>query len=183
VTEADRGAGKATAGGGKLTWRFQAKNVRDVAWGVSDKYAWDATRAVVGDRDGNGSVDTAAIYTIYVPGVPNSKWAEDARYARHSIEFLSNYLWPYPYPHMTAMQGPRSCGGMEYPMMTCLGGAARQLLALRGHGARTAHVVRCRAGREAPCWQDEGLTGSTHRGRLSPTPEESVTRRSTSRWR
>ena len=36
-TESDRGAGKATHGGkdGKLTWRFKAENVRDVAWATS----------------------------------------------------------------------------------------------------------------------------------------------------
>jgi hypothetical protein len=162
VTEADRGAGKATAAGGKLTWRFQARNVRDVAWGVSDKYAWDATRAVVGDRDGNGSVDTAAIYTFYVPGVPNSKWAEDARYARHSIEFLSNYLWPYPYPHMTAMQGPRSCGGMEYPMMTCLGGTQPDSFSLYGVTVHEiAHMwypMQVGSDEKRHAWQDEGLT-------------------------
>ena len=34
--------------GGKVTWLFEARNVRDFAWGTSDKYLWDATHAVVG---------------------------------------------------------------------------------------------------------------------------------------
>ena len=54
VTADDRGAGKATTAGkdGKLTWRFRAENVRDVAWGASANYLWDATNAVVGDANG-----------------------------------------------------------------------------------------------------------------------------------
>ncbi len=53
VGEADRGAGRSTARGtgGKLTWRFRANNVRDFAFGTSDKYLWDATHAVAGDTD------------------------------------------------------------------------------------------------------------------------------------
>ena len=49
-------------------------------------------------------------------------WDQSARDARYSIEFFSKYLWPYPYSHMTAVDGPNSCGGMEYPMLTCIGG-------------------------------------------------------------
>jgi hypothetical protein len=124
VTEGDRGAGKATAAGagGSLTWRFRAENVRDVAWGASASYLWDATTAAVGDADGDGSADTTRVDALWRPEMRSSHWDEAARYARHSVEFLSKYLWPYPYPHMTAVDGPTSCGGMEYPMMTCIGG-------------------------------------------------------------
>src|SRR2546426_5011852 len=31
---------------------------------------------------------------------------------------MSAYLWPYPYPQMTSMEGVLSSGGMEYPMLT-----------------------------------------------------------------
>jgi hypothetical protein len=66
VREADRGAGKATAPGtdGKLTWRFKAENVRDVAWGASASYLWDATNAAVGDADGDGSPDTTRVEAL-----------------------------------------------------------------------------------------------------------------------
>jgi hypothetical protein len=124
VAEADRGAGKATTAGaeGKLTWRFRAENVRDVAWGASANYLWDATNAAVGDADGDGSADTTRVEAFWRPEMRTSHWDQAARYARHSVQFLSQYLWPYPYPHMTAVDGPTSCGGMEYPMMTCIGG-------------------------------------------------------------
>jgi hypothetical protein len=66
VADEDRGAGRATARGasGTLTWRFRASNVRDVAWGTSDQYLWDATIAVVGDATGDGRLDTTDINTF-----------------------------------------------------------------------------------------------------------------------
>ncbi len=162
VAEADRGAGKATQGGKTLTWRFHADTVRDFAWGTSDKFAWDATRAVVGDRDGNGTADTAAIHTFWLPGNATSKWPEDARYARHSIEFLSSYLWPYPWPQMTAMQGPESCGGMEFPMITCIGGFQPDTFGLYGVTVHElAHMwfpMQVGSDEKRHAWQDEGLT-------------------------
>lgn len=162
VTEAGRGAGTATVAGPSLTWRFHADTVRDFAWGTSDKFAWDATRAVVGDRDGNGTADTAAIHTFWLPGNTASKWPEDARYSRHSIEFLSGYLWPYPWPQMTSMQGPESCGGMEFPMITCIGGFQPDSFGLYGVTVHElAHMwfpMQVGSDEKRHAWQDEGLT-------------------------
>ncbi|HEY9014850.1 MAG TPA: hypothetical protein VIM84_07295, partial [Gemmatimonadales bacterium] len=117
VSEQDRGAGRSTTSGsgGKVTWLFEARNVRDFAWGTSDKYLWDATFAVAG-------TDTATINSLYRPSRIEWAWDQSARYARHSIEFLSGFLWPYPYAQMTALDGVVSCSGMEYPMITCIGG-------------------------------------------------------------
>ena len=162
VTEADRGAGKATLAGPSLTWRFHADTVRDFAWGVSDKYVMDAARANVGDRDGNGTPDYALIHTFWIPGNAASKWAQDARYARHSIEFLSGYLWPYPWPVATAMQGPDSCGGMEFPMITCIGGLQPDTFGLYGVTVHElAHMwfpMQVGSDEKRHAWQDEGLT-------------------------
>ncbi len=161
VSAADRAAGEATAraSGGTLTWRFRATNVRDFAFGTSDRYVWDATHAVAGDHSGDGRPDTTAIHTLYRPGL--TAWEQDARYTRFSVEFLSRYLWPYPYPHMTAVDGIASCGGMEYPMMTCIGGT-RDTMSLFG---TTFHEVAhmwfpmiVGSNEQAHAWQDEGLT-------------------------
>ncbi|HEX3865967.1 MAG TPA: hypothetical protein VHV78_04410, partial [Gemmatimonadaceae bacterium] len=68
VRSEDRGVGpaKATSSGfdGVLTWRFRARDVRDFDWGASAKYLWDATIAVVGDRDRGGHADTTSINTF-----------------------------------------------------------------------------------------------------------------------
>ncbi|HUQ15331.1 MAG TPA: M1 family metallopeptidase [Gemmatimonadales bacterium] len=162
VTEADRGVGKATAAGadGKLTWRFRAENVRDVAWGTSASYLWDATNAAVGDADGDGSADTARVDAFWRPEMRTSHWDQAARYGRHSVEFLSKYLWPYPYSHMTAVDGPTSCGGMEYPMMTCIGGQWDTLNMYEVVVHEIAHMwfpMQVGSDEKRFAWMDEGF--------------------------
>lgn len=163
VAEGDRGAGKATrtASGGKLTWRFTASDVRDFAWGASPHYLWDATHAVAGDASGDGRPDTAAIHTFYRPDRVRWAWDQSARYSRHSVEFLSRYLWPYAYPHMTAMDGVTSCSGMEYPMMTCIGGQRDTLSLYSVTVHEIAHMwfpMQVGSDEKRYAWQDEGLT-------------------------
>ena len=47
---ADRPSADASrAAGATTTWHFVAADVRDFAWGTSDQYVWDATRALVAD--------------------------------------------------------------------------------------------------------------------------------------
>ena len=164
VAAADRGAGLATAAGdrGTLTWRFTARNVRDFAWGTSDKYLWDATRALARDSAGRrGPVDTVMIHSFYRPERVAWAWNQSARYARHSIEFLSRYLWPYPYSHMTAVDGVRSCSGMEYPMMTCIGGRRDTLSLYSVTVHEIAHMwfpMQVGSDEQRHAWMDEGLT-------------------------
>ncbi len=166
VAADDRGAGKATAtaAGGKLTWRFRAENVRDVAWGASANYLWDATNAAVGDADGDGSVDTTRVDVFWRPEMRASHWDQAARYGRHSVEFLSKYLWPYPYPHMTAVDGPTSCGGMEYPMMTCIGGQWDTLNMYEVVVHEIAHMwhpMQVGSDEKRFAWMDEGFAQFT----------------------
>ena len=163
VREEDRAPGKATAPGrdGKLTWRFAAKNVRDFAWGASAKYLWDAVPAATGDVDGDSRPDTSMVYAFYRPEMRSSHWDESARYGKHSVEFLSKYLWPYPYPHMTAMDGPTSCGGMEYPMMTCIGGTWDTLDMYEVTVHEIGHMwfpMIVGSDEKRYAWMDEGIT-------------------------
>ena len=162
VTAADHGRTTAAGRRGKVTWRFAATQVRDFDWGVSNRYNWDATRAVAGDADADGRADTAAIHSFWVPGSQPTAWTETARYGRFSIEFLSRFLWPYPYPQMTAIQGPPSCGGMEYPMITCIGGASWDSTSMFGV---TLHEIghmwfpmQVGSDEKRFSWMDEGLT-------------------------
>jgi hypothetical protein len=163
VTESERGAGTGTLASesGRLTWRYSARNVRDFAFGASDKYLWDATHAVVGDMNGDGKADTASINTFYRPSRIPWAWDQSARYARHSIEFLSRYLWPYPYPQMTAADGVVSCSGMEYPMITCIGGQRDTLSLYSVIVHEFAHMwfpMQVGSDEKRYAWQDEGLT-------------------------
>jgi hypothetical protein len=180
VAEGDRAPGRSTTTGtgGKVTWLFEARNVRDFAWGTSDKYLWDATRAAVGTvgclpgispgatasavpPSCDQGTDSATINSFYRPSRIPWAWDQSARYARHSIEFLSSHLWPYPYPQVTALDGVVSCSGMEYPMITCIGGQRDTL----GLYSVTVHELghmwfpmQVGSDEKRHAWQDEGLT-------------------------
>ncbi len=125
LTEADFGPGVATvrspAEDGYLTWRFVSDTVRDVAFAAMRASQWDATRTPVGDRDGDGQTDYATINSFWRSSAP--RWSQQWRYAQHSIAFLSKWTgFPYPWPHMTSIEGGGiEGGGMEYPMMTLIG--------------------------------------------------------------
>ena len=95
-----------TVGGvreGKLTWRFRAHNVRDVAWAAAPDYLWDAS-----------SWHGILAQAYYRPQAAGT-WKDAADMARMSIEEYSTRWFPYPYPQITAVEGPVS--GMEYPML------------------------------------------------------------------
>ena len=163
VTDLDREPGRSTTAGkdGKLTWHFRAENVRDVSWAASSRYLWDATNAVVGDANNDGRPDTTLIQAFWRPEQKANHWDESARYSRHSIEFFSKYLWPYPYPHMTAVDGPTSCGGMEYPMMTCIGGQWDTLGMYEVTTHEIGHMwfpMMVGSDEKRFAWMDEGLT-------------------------
>jgi hypothetical protein len=129
-------------------------------------YVWDATRALVGDRDGNGTEDYAAIYAFYRPGT--TSWERSAEFARFSIEHLSKMIFPYPYPHMTTVEGIIG-GGMEYPMITLIGGARNDnsLFGVTYH--ELGHMwfpMVVGQDEKTFTWMDEGLTSfNTNEGR------------------
>jgi len=91
-------------------WKFEAKNISDVCFGLSDHYLWDASSVVV-DKKTNRRASVQAAYDIkgtdFVNSVKNNQYA---------LDFFSNN-WPgvpYPFSKMTAFQG---FADMEYPMM------------------------------------------------------------------
>ena len=88
---------------GTMTWKFSAKNVRDVAWAASPEYLWDAS-------SWNGIITQA----YYRPSAIDP-WKDAADQARMSIEEYSTRWFKYPWPQMSAVEGPIS--GMEYPML------------------------------------------------------------------
>ncbi|MCC5907242.1 MAG: M1 family metallopeptidase [Balneolaceae bacterium] len=106
---------------GKLTWRFSAEKVRDVAFSATLESKWEGARTPVGDLSGDGQTDYTRINTNYRDTAP--LWEDQTEYAQHSVTFLSDYLaTPYPWPHMTSVEGAEIIGGgMEFPMMTIIG--------------------------------------------------------------
>ncbi len=106
---------------GMITWRFRSDRVRDVAFSATRESKWEGARASVGDLAQNGNTDYTRINTFYRNTAP--LWADQTDFAQHSITFLSDYTTiPYPWPHMTSVEGADIIGGgMEFPMITLIG--------------------------------------------------------------
>jgi len=104
----ERGPGKATAAGDRLTWHFVADTVGDFAWATSNHYEWQATRATI---PGRGPVPVNILY------VPNdvARYADAGPTTRHALEFYSKLWMPYAFPQLAVVDGPET--GMEYPML------------------------------------------------------------------
>ena len=104
VTQEDLASGAARPRKtGMLTWKFAAKNVRDVAWAASPEYLWDAS-------SWNGILAQA----FYRPSA-SDPWKDAADQTRMSLDEYSTRWFKYPWPQMSAVEGPIS--GMEYPML------------------------------------------------------------------
>jgi hypothetical protein len=164
ITEADLGPDCTRASpDGRLSWHFTADSVRDAAYSVTRGSLWDVARTSVGDRDGDGQPEYSRAEAIFRPA--HERWRQTARYAQHSIEFLSRHTGvPYPYSHATAVEGNGILGGgMEFPMMTIIGGydqaSDRAMYSVTAH--ELAHnwvpmIVSIDERRRA--WMDEGTT-------------------------
>ncbi|MEO8091070.1 MAG: M1 family metallopeptidase, partial [Gemmatimonadales bacterium] len=104
VTEPELRSGEARpARQGSLTWRFRAANVRDAAWAASPEYLWDAS-----------GWEGVLAQAYYRPSAVET-WKDAARMSRYSIQEYSTRWFRYPYPQISAVEGPVS--GMEYPML------------------------------------------------------------------
>lgn len=112
----------ATGTDGWLTYRFSADNVRDFAWTTSNVQRWDATSAVVADRDDDGEQDRVLIHSFWREDRA-PLWSQQWEYGKQAIEHHSTYTgFAYPWPHMTSVEGADIInGGMEFPMLTLIG--------------------------------------------------------------
>ncbi|HTK53550.1 MAG TPA: M1 family metallopeptidase [Gemmatimonadaceae bacterium] len=102
AAELQSGAAR-TQKSGMRTWRFHAKNVRDAVWAASPFFLWDAS-----------SWKGHMAYAYYRPSAVDT-WKDAADMSRMSIMEYSERWLEYPYPQITAIEGPIS--GMEYPMV------------------------------------------------------------------
>lgn len=93
---------------GASTWHFRMANTRDVAFGASSSYIWDAARVNLP----NGKKCMAmSIYPVESSG--NDAWGRATEYLKISIEHFSKKWFVYPYP--VAVNQAGIAGGMEYP--------------------------------------------------------------------
>jgi hypothetical protein len=177
----ERGTGAATRSpmdtDSMLTWHFSAESVRDFAWGTSDAYLWDATRALVpapssrswkraasktDPRASQEAPDTVIVHSFFRPTDAARAWPQGARYTREAVEVLSAYLQrPYPYSSMTAMEGVLQSGGMEYPQLTIMRPWADTLKLAGDLMHEVGHMwipMEVGTNEKRYVWMDEGMT-------------------------
>jgi len=93
--------------GGYKTWSIVAKNVRDFAMVVSDKFK------IASDK-----VNGITVYSYYFSEDEFGKRA--LRYGRDALKFFSDYIGPYPYHQFSVVQADFYVGGMEYPNLVMI---------------------------------------------------------------
>jgi len=96
---------------GKLTWHFKMFNTRDVAFGASKAYIWDAARMNL--PEGKKSL---AMSVYPVESVGDTAWTRATEFLKGSVEHFSKKWFVYPYP--VAINEAGIAGGMEYPGIT-----------------------------------------------------------------
>lgn len=140
-------------GRGPLTWKFQARDVRDFAWAASRAFIWDASHwedvllMSAYPEEGLGPD------SLGQPG-----WERSTEYLRHTIRFYSETYYRYPYPVAINVAGP--VGGMEYPMIVFCGVRARgqALFGVTDHEfGHTWFPMIVGSDERRYVWMDEGL--------------------------
>ncbi|HWC56297.1 MAG TPA: M1 family aminopeptidase, partial [Sphingomicrobium sp.] len=96
--------GSATA---TKTWHFVMHNSRDVAFGASPAFNWDAARMrLPGGRNG---------LAMSVYPAEAKAWDRSTEYLKDSVERFSAKWYPFPWTNALNVAGPAA--GMEYPAM------------------------------------------------------------------
>ncbi|HEY4112216.1 M1 family metallopeptidase [Puia sp.] len=92
------------------TWKFQAGDVTDFVFAVSNHYIWKSSSLVVDAASGRRTRVDAVFNPVH------KDFYEVVDFARKTVESMSYRFpaWPYPYPHETVFDG---LDQMEYPMM------------------------------------------------------------------
>jgi hypothetical protein len=106
----DAKAGKVTARGDRLRWKWRAEQVPDFAIALSNHYRWDAASVVVDPASGR----RASVQAAYADSATDFRPMVET--ARQALAFGSTAYpgVPYPYPKTTIVLGSAD---EEYPMM------------------------------------------------------------------
>ncbi|MFA6249129.1 MAG: peptidase, partial [Mucilaginibacter sp.] len=110
ITAAEVKEGNITRASQTNTWKFEAKNVTDFVFAISNHYVWKASSVLV-DPKTRRRTRVDAVYN------PEHKAFEPViGYARKTVELISYKIpaVPFPYPHQTIFEG---LDATEYPMM------------------------------------------------------------------
>jgi hypothetical protein len=154
ITPDDLTGKKVFARRGSGTFLYQASQVPDFAFGVSDRYVWDGISVVT---DSTGS-ERVFVSSAYQPGSKNFDQVAEAGAQAISDMCRHSYGLSYPYSHVTVFNGD---GGMEFPMIVNDGALAT----FSGTQFVTMHEIAhawfpflAGINETKDGWMDEGLT-------------------------
>jgi len=110
ITEQDLNAKAVTQKKAFNTFKFEAKNVTDFVFALSDHYLWKSSSLVVDSK----TKRRTRVDAVFNP--KHKDYYEVIDFARKTVEAMSYSFpkWPYPYSHETIFDG---LDQMEYPMM------------------------------------------------------------------
>ena len=135
---------------GRLTWKFAAPRVHDLAWAADKGY-----------RHFTAQVPDGPLLRFLYRSTPerDAVWNELPGYMVRSFQYMNEHFGKYPYPEYAFVQG--GDGGMEYPMLTLIT-ADRRLGSLVGvsvHESVHSWYQGVLASDEGDYpWMDEGFT-------------------------
>ncbi|MCB0628848.1 MAG: hypothetical protein KDD15_03935, partial [Lewinella sp.] len=131
------------------TWHYQASEVSDFSFALSDHFSWDAATQNVDGRD----VLINSFYPADGAEACREVTANQQKTMQHFSEDMPGI--PYPYPEFTTfISSTRGGGGMETPMMANNGGPG---LGVTVHEMfHTYFPMYVRTNEQRWAWMDEG---------------------------
>jgi hypothetical protein len=136
-----------------LTWHFKMRNTRDVAFGASRAYVWDAARInLPGDRK------SLAMSVYPVESAGPDAWDRSTEYLKASVEYFSKQWFAYPYP--VAINEAGIAGGMEYPgiLFDAITDKGKDLYAVTAHEmGHNWFPMIVGSDERSFAWMDEGV--------------------------
>lgn len=134
---------------GKLTWKFEAKNVHDFVWGADPDY-----KHVMFQGE-----HSPMMHFLYQPAEDTEAWKRLPEIMDDAFDYINERYGEYPYPVYSFIQG--GDGGMEYPMATLITGhrSLPSLVGVSVHELVHSWYQMILATDEARfAWMDEGFT-------------------------
>jgi hypothetical protein len=153
IRTADEVAATPPPGTATRTWRFHMEHTRDVAFGASRAFVWDAARANL--PDGRAAL-AQSVYPAEDGG--DAAWGRSTEYLKFALEEFSRRWFPYPWPNAINVGGP--VGGMEYPalMFDSMTDKGKSLFYLTVHEIGHSYFPMIVGTDERRwTWMDEGL--------------------------
>jgi hypothetical protein len=135
------------------TIHFHEENVHDFAWFADKRFIVRKDTVIV-----PGSNETVTAFAAFLPGYQRS-WSKGTEYLKETVRFYSQWVGPYPYKTIKAVQGDmKAGGGMEYPTVTVIdktiGGDMTVIVHEAGHNWFYGMLA---SNERDHAWMDEGI--------------------------